>query len=460
MNHHPRHLFPPRAAILLAACLPAFATFACAKEFSALSISPEIVVGGTTLRTDALPSGLKLHRDLGLVGVDALAGSVIHRTTSRILETRGLKTPGGDYLVMFPEGDHYANNKGRRKVNVLQAYRSSDGGRTWIGPVEAFDIDYSQHGFIPFVPRNSKRIYAFGTQPNPDLGYSWKDGEQENAPIGYRWSDDDGRTWSKVNPIRPTNDPGFMGMSVMRMTETDAGTWLIGSHVAHWAVKPITTEQYLLRSTDRGETWELLPGKRPSGWFVKPYHRMDEVRPLNLGNGKVLAMARTPAGSLFLSRSEDDGKTWSEFAPSPLVHPGAPPMLFHLRDGKTLIAFHHNRVPVGQDERLPQGSLDPHAENMKVRSEIWFSTSRDGGLTWSESRFLFANAVQPNLKIKAWNHQCSYVDMFVDGDDLHLIVPHRWQQVLHLVIPESALAALPTKAELAARARSASTAKP
>ena len=33
------------------------------------------------------------------------------------------------------------------------------------------------------------------------------------------------------------NDPGFRGMSVMRMTETDAGTWLLGSHAADWSVK-------------------------------------------------------------------------------------------------------------------------------------------------------------------------------------------------------------------------------
>jgi hypothetical protein len=40
--------------------------------------------------------------------------------------------------------------------------------------------------------------------------------------------------------------------------------------------------------------------------------------------------------------------------------------------------------------------------------------------------------------------------MFTDGGVLHLIVPHRWQQVLHLTIPEVKLATAPTKAELQA----------
>ena len=130
-------------------------------------------------------------------------------------------------------------------------------------------------------------------------------------------------------------------------------------------------------------------------------------------------------------------------APSTLVHPDAPPMLFLLSDGKTLAAFHHNKVP-------PRSSVDlsEKSETMKVRSEIWVSTSNDAGHTWSEPRLVFANATQPELKVGAWNYQCSYLDAFSDGGVLHLFLPHRWQQVLHLTIAESALGTLPTLAEL------------
>lgn len=224
---------------------------------------------------------------------------------------------------MFPEGDHYAKSKGE-KMNTLMAYRSSDKNRTWQGPSVAFDIPYSQDGFIPLIPRGSQRIYAFGTQPMPGQ-WTWENGQQENAAIGYRWSDDDGRTWSDVQLIAPTNDPGFRGMSVMRMTETDAGTWLVGSHIADWSVKPIKTKQYLLRSEDRGKTWAVLPGARPDGWFAEGFDRMDEGRLLNLGGGKVLFMSRTPQGHLFTAWSDDDGKSWTKPAPSTLVHSDAPP---------------------------------------------------------------------------------------------------------------------------------------
>ena len=403
-----------------------------------------VTVSGIDFAAESPPKGLVLHRDLGLLTVAALEGQVVHRTKTRILETRATITPKGDFLLMFPEGDHYAKSKGE-KLNSMMACRSTDKGRTWSAPAVAYDIPYSQHGFIPFTPRGTKRIYAFGTQP---ISGHWthEDGQHENAAIGYRWSDDDGHTWSDVKLIEPKNDPGFRGMSVMRMTETDAGTWLLGSHIADWSVKPIKTKQYILRSADEGGNWTVLPEARPNGWFAEGFDRMDEGRPLNLGGGRVLFMSRTPAGHLFTAWSSDDGQTWTKPARSTLVHPDAPPMLFPLSDGRTLVAFHHNQVPPTNPR-----DLNDKAETMKVRSEIWVSSSTDEGRTWSEPRFVLANAVAPIHKVAGFNSQCSYLDAFTEGGIMHIFMPHRWQQALHLTIKESAFATLPTKAELQAR---------
>jgi hypothetical protein len=52
-------------------------------------------------------------------------GQVVHRTQKRILETRATITPKGDYLLMFPEGDHYAKSKGE-KINLMMACRSAE----------------------------------------------------------------------------------------------------------------------------------------------------------------------------------------------------------------------------------------------------------------------------------------------------------------------------------------------
>lgn len=229
----------------------------------------------------------------------------------------------------------------------------------------------------------------------------------------------------------------------MRMTETDQGTWLLGTHEADWSKKPLQTHLYLLRSTDRGMTWSLLPGSRPHGWQAPGFGRMDEGRPISLGGGRVLFMMRTPAGHLWASRSEDDGLTWTEPQPTPLVHPDAPPMLFMLSDGKTLIAFHHNR-----SHSKSSALASNNKAMMADRSELWFSTSPDRGLTWGEPRFVLVNILGETLENHWRNYNCSYVDAFTDQGDLHLFIPHRWQRVLHLQISEKDLGRFPSASEL------------
>jgi len=175
-----------------------------------------------------------------------------------------------------------------------------------------------------------------------------------------------------------------------------------------------------------------------NGWYLEEFERLDEPRPINLGGGKAMILARSCEGHLWEIRSDDDGQTWSEPKPTALVHPDAPPMLFHHPDGKTLVAFHHNST---------SGSHFMHSD----RSEIWVSLSADQGRTWSESRFVFANALAPGRQSAWYNHQCSYMDMFADGEDLHLFVPHRWKRALHLHLKASDLKKLPTKAQLSIR---------
>lgn len=215
----------------------------------------------------------------------------------------------------------------------------------------------------------------------------------------------------------------------------------MGSHEGQWKrtpKTPVITRAYVLRSKDRGKTWTVLPDKRPNGWYLEEFERLDEPRPINLGGGKAMILARSCEGHLWEIRSDDDGLTWSEPKPTALVHPDAPPMLFHHPDGKTLVAFHHNST---------SGSHFMHSD----RSEIWVSLSADQGRTWSEPRFVFANALAPGRQSAWYNHQCSYMDAFADGEDLHLFVPHRWKRALHLQLKASDLKKLPTRAQLSIR---------
>jgi hypothetical protein len=417
---------------------------------SDLSLLTETAIAHRSIQFARLPARLRVDAKLALVlASPAITGQVVHIASDWLYETRATKTPGGDYLLMFPTntrerptGSAHYGQSGYQKNNDMVAFRSSDQGKTWQGPTVAFDIEYNQHGFIPLIPKGTKRIYAFGTQPVWGQ-YVAEHGQGENAPIGYRYSDDDGHHWCEVRLIRPQNDPGFRGMSVMRMCETDSGAWILGSHEGDWSYKPLMTRQYVLRSEDQGKTWTVGPNPRHGGWCVPQFNRMDEGRPINLGHGEVYMMIRTCEGHLWETRSTDDGKTWEAPAPTPLVHPDAPPMLFHLSDGKTLAAFHHNRH---HDTNYVNLGENP---GMQDRSEVWVSLSTDGARTWSEPRFVHANAAVPNLEGGWRNYQCSYMDMFVDNGIVNLFLPHRWQRCLHLQLPENELQRLPTAMDLA-----------
>jgi hypothetical protein len=191
---------------------------------------------------------------------------------------------------------------------------------------------------------------------------------------------------------------------------------------------------------------------------------MDELRVVALEGSEALAMARTCEGHLWQARSNDDGRTWSAFQPTSLVHADSPAMLFALGDGR-LIALHHNRavmrsvhepvhsdwlkMPMPTSDQIARGNKHRHSlKDWVSRSEIWFSLSDDGGRRWSEPRLLFANALAETLDAANPNYQCAYVDLFVDHGRVHLIVPHRWQRVVHLAFDIAKLGDFKTREQL------------
>jgi hypothetical protein len=430
----------------MAGSASAVATTRAARGRTPDRIAPAIRIGQREVGTQMPPAGLRVDERLGLMVHESIRGSVLYSNQfGGIYETRCEITQRGDFLLMFPDAlkntrrgvapnGHYGHAK--TKVNRMLAIRSLDRGRTWTTPYLPFDQDFNQHGFVPLRPR-SGGLYCFGTQPRWD-----RFNGIENAPIGWRRSDDDGLSWSGVNYIEPLNAPGFTGMAVTRMTETPRGTWILGAHSAGvWFERdggPTTTSrQYLLRSEDQGESWTIFP-EPPAGWYLPDHERMDEARPIAIDD-EVYLQVRTPTGRLWHCRSRDDGRTWSAPEPSPLVSPDAPPMLFQLGDGR-LAAFHHNVCT----------KLGGHF-NFMDRAQLWVSTSRDAGRTWSEPRFLLANAFAPNPDNQGsafCDHQCSYVDVIAADGKVHLFMPHRWQRALHLHLRAEDIARLPTAREL------------
>ena len=119
-------------------------------------IRPRVTIGGRVFSTENLPGSSQVQEELGLITAPGLSGQLVHRnTTGGLYETRATITPGGDYLLMFPNGLPHTSYEGEKpwkdiahyggqnkKVNDLVAYRSKDTGRTWSGSTVPIDIDY------------------------------------------------------------------------------------------------------------------------------------------------------------------------------------------------------------------------------------------------------------------------------------------------------------------------------
>ncbi len=384
-------------------------------------LKDSISIGSSVFKLIDLPEPLVIHEKLGIAADRRLSVSRIY-LDQFTCHPRSIITPKGDFILFYPAGPiHYAwHHSSVADRNNMYIRRSGDHGRTWSPPEIAWSIPYSQHAAIPFIPRDSNRIYVFGTEPDPDHGYT----NEENSPIAFRFSDDDGHSWSKPRFINPVNAPGFMGMSAMRMTETSDGTWLLGTHDAVMINgKYHECRQYLLVSRDSGETWTLEPSHQDGslGWGISG-GRLHEGRPCYLGNNEVFMLIRSSEGHLWSVRSYDNGRTWTTPEPTGLKHLEAPPMLFKL--DQTLVAFIHNRSHFANAF---------HEFAHEIRAELWMVMSNDGGRTWSEPRFVMAEAGFPPI-LNQWGGQTpmvSYADLLVDGDNLHLFVDHEMRQVLH-----------------------------
>jgi sialidase-1 len=303
-------------------------------------------------------------------GQDRFEHFVIYRNGFRHVHPADLiALKNNELLLMAREGTEHISNDG----DVIML-RSKDQGRTWgekqtIGSIK--NLDEREGCGIQLKDGTILVAIFYNNLYDADGRYKSEQGKAERARASDKrrglgayiiTSRDNGHTWSEPNYVDTTGMP-FTNLE----GPTDApiqlpdGAVLMGviayglNHDTH------DTTSVMLRSVDQGKTWKYLstiaddPGGKLGG-FLEP----GIVR---TKTGRIVAGLRNhgPDHAIWITYSDDDGKTWSPVKQTDMI--GHPADLIQLSDGRLMASY---------------GIRTEHARPEGVRACF----SSDNGETW------------------------------------------------------------------------------
>jgi len=277
-----------------------------------------------------------------MLGTDKFEHEVVYTDGYRHLHPADvIKLQNGDILITAREAtEHYAADG-----NVIML-RSKDNGKTWgekqiisshkgLDEREGCGIQLKNGTIIVGVFYNANYL--------PDGGpYNWG-GTVKLPSIGKPrlgtiiiTSKDNGKTWSKGNFIDTKGMPfsGIEGPTDAPIEMPD-GSIIMG--VIGYGIygDPKNTASVMLRSTDQGNTWKYLstiagdPGGKLGG-FVEPGITRTKT-------GRIIAGLRNSGPTIWMTYSDDDGKTWVPVWKTEMV--GHPVDLIQLSDRRVMATY-------------------------------------------------------------------------------------------------------------------------
>lgn len=236
----------------------------------------------------------------------------------------------------------------REKDPDVGIWLSRFDGKKWEKPAQVAKINDTAH-WNPVLFRDTQ-----------DTVYLFFKAGAEIASWQQYWmqSTDAGRTWTAPVELVP-GDKGGRGPVRCKPILLASGAWLAGASTEHWGWKAFAD-----RSEDRGKTWtrtedfavdrKVLKGTgaiQPTLWESAP--------------GKIHALLRSAAGTLWRTDSEDDGRTWSPVYATRLPNPNSGIDALQLEDGRLLLVY------------------NPTGGNWGARTPLDLAVSTDNGANWS-----------------------------------------------------------------------------
>jgi predicted neuraminidase len=237
---------------------------------------------------------------------------------------------------------------------------------------------------------------------------------QWTSEIRRRVSTDDGRTWGPVETF--VERPGsFCRHPPLVLSD---GAWLHPMYYSLEAGGRHGDDHSVVRiSTDGGREWaeHAIPGSR------------GRVHPsvVEQASGELVAFFRSRAADrIYVSRSTDRGRTWTEAERTVLPNNNASIQAAGLRSGRIAMVFNH--FSANDDPDVPTWPTR--------RYPLTIALSEDGGATWPYMRHIdpgdgfFGSANEP------LNRVCAYPTVVQGHDDaIHVAYSYRGRQCIKYV---------------------------
>lgn len=322
--------------------------------------------------------------------------------------------------------------------------RLAKGESCWSAPVKlSDDPTRSEQNPILFPAPDGKLWLLYTAQ---------KSGNQDTAIVRYRISDDNGLTWG---PIETLFDKAgtFVRQPVVVL---DNGEWLVPVFYCRTAPgeKWVGNNDIsaVRISSDQGKTWAEYEVPNSVGCVHMNVEKMPD--------GSLLALYRSRwADHVYMSRSTDNGRSWSEPVPTKLPNNNSSIQFTRLSNGHLAIVYNDTSAAQATERRVSlydeiedeeEGEVAPTVEPAPApsgktafwgtpRAPMTLAISEDGGKTWPYKRNLEVGDgyCMTNNSEKQLNREFSYPSIKQTADGaIHIAYTFYRQKIKYVRVME------------------------
>lgn len=347
--------------------------------------------------------------------------------------------PNGDLACVWFGG----SQEGVADISIYFS-RLAKGLSRWSIPVKlSEDPTRSEQNPILFPAPDGKLWLLYTAQ---------KSGNQNTAIVRYRISEDNGQTWGKIG-TQFDKAGTFVRQPVVVL---DNGEWLIpifycrtvpgGKWVGNNDISAVRI------SADQGSTWSEYEVPNSVGCVHMNVEKMPD--------GALLALFRSRwADNVYLSRSTDNGRTWTDPVPTELPNNNSSIQFTRLVNGHLAIVFNDISAAQATERRASlydeieddeEAGASPAVEPVASpsgktafwgtpRSPMTLAISEDGGKTWPYRRNLEVGdgyCMTNNSQLQL-NREYSYpsIKQTADGT-LHIAYTYFRQRIKYVRVAE------------------------